>query len=277
MAPEERILLNTVVFALGGQEPVHGIKVAAALITAVPILEETVKVPAAPGHIHQVSPPITNAQKAMQRVRQPTVPTRMPMRPTTMRPELRGGRNGDKTMPVYGYEDRIYTISELRFLFPNISFPAFPSEAALAALGVTLVPDAEPMPEELLAAARADRLVRLGDAFEHVQRFGHFGSSVGFEVDANERANRDVGGLVTMLEATGEKETLFCDYGNSMRRVTLEQLKRLQLELIAYGRMLYARKWELREAVNAARTPEDVAAIEINFDDLPAPVVTVAA
>lgn len=28
-----------------------------------------------------------------------------------MRPELRGGRNGDKTMPVYGYEDRIYTFS----------------------------------------------------------------------------------------------------------------------------------------------------------------------
>ena len=179
-------------------------------------------------------------------------------------------------MPVYGYEGKTYTLSELRFLFPHVSFPANPTGEALPP-GVTFVPDAEPMPEELLAAARADRLVRLGDAFEHVQRFGHFGSSLGFEVDANERANRDVAGLVIMLEATGEKETVFCDYGNSMRRVTLEQLKTLQLELIAYGRMLYARKWELREAVNAARTPEDVAVIEINFDDLPAPVVTVAA
>ena len=82
---------------------------------------------------------------------------------------------------------------------------------------------------------------------------------------------------MTMLEATGEKETVFCDYGNVMRHVTLEQLQSLQLELIAYGRMLYARKWELREAVNAAQTPEAVAAIEINFDDLPAPVVSVAA
>ena len=95
MAPEERIPSNTVVFALGGQEPVRCIKAAAALITVVPISEETVKGRAVPGHIHQVSPPITNAQKAMQRVRQPTVPTRMPMRPTTMRPELRGGRNGN--------------------------------------------------------------------------------------------------------------------------------------------------------------------------------------
>ena len=119
--------------------------------------------------------------------------------------------------------------------------------------------------------------MQLGDAFEHVQQFGHFGSSLGFEVDANERANRDVAGLVTMLEATCEKETVFCDYGNVMRHVTLGQLQSLQLELIAYGRMLYARKWELREAVNAAQTPEAVAAIEINFDDLPAPVVSVAA
>lgn len=179
-------------------------------------------------------------------------------------------------MPVYDYEGKTYTLSELRVLFPNVSLPASLSEADLASLGVTLVPDVEPMPEELLADARANRLVRLADAFEQAQRFGHFGSSLGFEVDANERANRDVAGLVTMLEATGEKETLFCDYGNSMRRVTLEQLKTLQLELIAYGRMLYARKWELREAVSAAQTPEAVASIEINFDDLPAPVVVAA-
>ena len=62
-----------------------------------------------------------------------------------------------------------------------------------------------------------------------------------------------------------------------MRTVTLAQLGTLQLEIIVYGQMLYARKWELREAVNAAQTPEAVAAIEINFDDLPAPVVSVAA
>lgn len=180
-------------------------------------------------------------------------------------------------MPTYSYENKTYTLSELRFLFPAVSFPAFPSEADLAPFGVALVPDPEPTPEEMLAGARAEKLVQLGDAFEHVQQFGHFGSSLGFEVDANERANRDVAGLVTMLEATCEKETVFCDYGNVMRHVTLGQLQSLQLELIAYGRMLYARKWELREAVNAAQTPEAVAAIEINFDDLPTPVVSVAA
>lgn len=180
-------------------------------------------------------------------------------------------------MPRYDYKGKTYTLAELRFRFPSVSLPASLSETDLAALGVTLIPDPEPTPEELLASARADKLARLGDAFEHARRFGHFGSSLGFEADATERADRDVAGLVTMLEATGERETLFCDYGNVMREVTLEQLKTLRLELIAYGRMLYARKWELREAVNAARTPEAVARIEINFDDLPAPVVPEAA
>lgn len=180
-------------------------------------------------------------------------------------------------MPTYSYENKTYTLSELRFLFPTVSFPAFPSEADLAPFGVTLVPDPEPTPEEMLAGARAEKLVQLGDAFEHVQQFGHFGSSLGFEVDANERANRDVAGLITLLEATGQTETQFCDYGNVMRTVTLAQLRTLQLEIIVYGQMLYARKWELRDSISAAQTPEAVAAIEINFDDLPAPVVSVAA
>ena len=180
-------------------------------------------------------------------------------------------------MPTYSYENKTYTLSELRFLFPAVSFPAFPSEADLAPFGVTLVPDPEPTPEERLAGARAEKLVQLGDAFEHVQQFGHFGSSLGFEVDANERANRDVAGLITVLEATGQTETQFCDYGNVMRTVTLAQLGTLQLEIIVYGQMLYARKWELRDSISAAQTPEAVAAIEINFDDLPAPVVSVAA
>ena len=107
-------------------------------------------------------------------------------------------------MPTYSYENKTYTLSELRFLFPTVSFPAFPSEADLAPFGVTLVPDLEPTPEEMLAGARAEKLVQLGDAFEHVQQFGHFGSSLGFEVDANERANRDVAGLMENITAVTE-------------------------------------------------------------------------
>ena len=63
-------------------------------------------------------------------------------------------------MPTYSYENKTYTLSELRFLFPTVSFPAFPSEADLAPFGVTLVPDPEPTPEEMLAGA-ASRWTRM--------------------------------------------------------------------------------------------------------------------
>ena len=177
-------------------------------------------------------------------------------------------------MPMYQYNDRIMTLPELRAALPQVSLPARPAPETLAPLGVTVIPDPEPDAAALLAGARAEQLAGLDAAFEAAQRQGHFCSpSLGFEVDANERANRDVTGLITVLQATGQAETTFCDYGNVMRQVTLEQLKTLQLELLVYGQMLYARKWELRTAINAAASAEAVRAVEIEFDTLPAPTL----
>lgn len=176
-------------------------------------------------------------------------------------------------MSMYRYNDADYTLQELRTVFPQISLPAAPTAESLQELGVTIVPDTAADPAELLANARARKLQELSERFAHAEKYAHFASSLGFEVDANERANRDVQGLVTMLEATGQTETMYCDYGNVMHQVTLEQLRTLQLEIIYYGQMLYAGKWELRSAIEAAASPEDVAAIEINFDTLPAPVL----
>ena len=180
-------------------------------------------------------------------------------------------------MPMYQYDDNVYTLPELRALFPQVSLPAAPTADALAPLGVTVIPDPEPDTGAALAEAKAGRLADLADAFERSQQEGHFASSLGFEVDGTERANRDVQGLLTLMEATGATEKLFCDYGNVMRLVTLDQLKILQLELIVYGQMLYARKWELRAAIEAAENADAVAAVEINFDTLPAPTLSAEA
>ena len=109
--------------------------------------------------------------------------------------------------------------------------------------------------------ARAAKLAEINAAFERAGETGHVMSSLGFEIDANERANRDTEGLITVLTATGAAGTMFCDYNNVMREVTLEQLKRLRLEIIAHGQALYAKKWLLREAANAAQTVADIQAV----------------
>ena len=181
-------------------------------------------------------------------------------------------------MTMYRYTDRTMTLPELRAALPQISLPARPTPETLAPLGVTVIPDPEPDAVALLAEARAVRLAELDAAFEYAQRQSHFCSpALGFEVDATERANRDVAGLITLLQSTGQAATTLCDYGNVMRQATLEQLKTLQLELLVYGQMLYARKWALRTAINSAENAETIRAVEIEFDTLPAPTLTLGA
>ena len=56
------------------------------------------------------------------------------------------------------------SLDELRLIFRNISFPDEPSEADLAPLGVTLIPDPVPTPEELLADAKTAKLSEINAA-----------------------------------------------------------------------------------------------------------------
>ena len=112
-----------------------------------------------------------------------------------------------------------------------------------------------------LDEVRAAKLTEINAAFERAGAGGHVMSSLGFEIDANERANRDTEGLITVLSATGAAGTIFCDYNNVMREVTLNDLKTIRLEIIAHGQALYAKKWLLREAVNAAQTVAEVQAV----------------
>ena len=121
-------------------------------------------------------------------------------------------------------------------------------------------PAPEPEPPTL-EEARAAKLEEINAAFERAGAAGHVTSSLGFEIDANERANRDTEGLITVLSATGAAGTLFCDYNNVMREVTLDDLKTIRLEIIAHGQALYAKKWLLREAVNAAQSVEEIQAV----------------
>ena len=113
-----------------------------------------------------------------------------------------------------------------------------------------------------LDSLKAAKLEELNARFAEAEQNGVVMSSLGFAVDANDTANRNVEGLIKMLTATGTGETVFCDRTNTMQTVTLEQLGTIQLEIIGYGQQLYAKKWTLREMVNAASTAEEVHAVQ---------------
>lgn len=121
-----------------------------------------------------------------------------------------------------------------------------------------------------LEEARAAALARLNSAFAAAESLGKVMSSAGFVIDATERSNRDIEGLITSMEATSTPETTFCAADNSFHTVTLEQLRAMRLEVIAHGQALYARKWELRTAIESAQSVEAVQAVGINFDGVSA-------
>jgi hypothetical protein len=112
-----------------------------------------------------------------------------------------------------------------------------------------------------LDGVKAAKLEEINESFAEAEKAGYLMSSLGFEVDATDRANRDVDGLIKSLSATGEAQTMFCDHRNIKQQVTLEQLKTIQLEIITYGQGLYAKKWLLRETVQAAATVDEVSAV----------------
>ena len=123
---------------------------------------------------------------------------------------------------------------------------------------------------DILEQARADALAELANAFSAAEASGKVMSSAGFVIDATERSNRDIEGLISSMEATSTQETTFCAADNSFHTVTLDQLRAMRLEVIGYGQALYTRKWTLRTAIETAQSVEAVQAVDINFDGVSA-------
>lgn len=117
----------------------------------------------------------------------------------------------------------------------------------------------------LLDNLKKSKLAELNRAWLAAEASGKVQSSAGFVIDANERANRDVDGLIKRLTALGEDSADFCAADNSSHTVTLEQLKAMQLEIIQYGQAIYAAKWKMRYAIESAITLEALSAVNISF------------
>lgn len=105
-------------------------------------------------------------------------------------------------------------------------------------------------------------------------------SSLGFECDSDSRAMMDVNGLVVASEAQTYAGTplYFMDAQNVAHEVNPEQLKTIQLEIIAAGQAAYQEKWALRTAIEGAEDATACEVIEIKFtkQDFSTPTESVA-
>ena len=120
------------------------------------------------------------------------------------------------------------------------------------------------VPEPTLDEVKAQKLEELNRAHEQAEADAHGLSSLGFTVDADDRANRDVDGLLKTLK---DGETVsFCDFNNDFHELNRAQCETLQIEIIQNAQALYAQKWKYRTQVEAAESVEELEAIEFTFE-----------
>ena len=113
---------------------------------------------------------------------------------------------------------------------------------------------------------KQNKLEAVKTSFLAASETAHCMSSVGFEIDANETANRDINGLIVVMEARGKETELFRAYDNTFHEVTLDDLKTMLVEISEHGQKLYARKWQLEVSIQAATTAEELDDITITFE-----------
>lgn len=114
-----------------------------------------------------------------------------------------------------------------------------------------------------LEEAKEAKLAELTSAFDTAAQNAHIMSSVGFEIDANEVANRNIEGLVLVMSDTDT--TMFCDYNNEFHEVTKAQLETMRKEIVVNSQRLYQIKWTYRTQIEAAATVDELDAIQINI------------
>lgn len=122
------------------------------------------------------------------------------------------------------------------------------------------------VPEPTLEEVKAQRLSELNAAHEKAEEDAHVVSSLGFTVDADDRANRDVEGLLKTMK---DGETVsFCDYLNQFHELTKAELETLQVEIIQNAQRLYSQKWAYRTQIESAESADEVRAISFDFTHL---------
>ena len=120
-------------------------------------------------------------------------------------------------------------------------------------------------PVQPLDELKAQNLEALNAAHEVAEETAHVVSSLGFTVDANDRANRDIDGI---LKTIGDGTVMFCDYENEFHELNRAQCETLQIEIIQHAQALYAQKWAYRAQVEGAESVDELNAIKFTFSHL---------
>lgn len=169
-------------------------------------------------------------------------------------------------MITYSYNEKIYTeegaLRNAIFEKDRIAFGPEPQENKAEfweSFGVAYREEADPEPT--LDELKAQKLRELDRAFSRWRNSdATLISSLGFVVDADERAMIDVSGLVALGGGA-----VFMDADNVPHQLTASEIKTLQAEIIQSGNRAYMTKWTFRGLIEGAESAEGLDAIDLKF------------
>ena len=171
----------------------------------------------------------------------------------------------------YVYNEKEYrTEKALRKAIFEETRTAFGSVEDWAEYGVEVV---EIVPEPIsLDVLKAQKKVELDDRFNDYRQSSDtfVETSLGFRVNANVTAFDNVSGLVAQLQyrqENGEANPTigFMTFDDSLATLSLDDLKTIQVEISLAGSNAYAKKWEIRKAIEQAQDEEALNKIDITF------------
>ena len=109
------------------------------------------------------------------------------------------------------------------------------------------------------------KLSELEESFDE-RVAGSFESSLGWPMQFNRSDTLAVEGAIQLLRATGQTEGYLTDAEDVTHYdVPLSTMETVKVEMLAAYAACHARKQELRAAINAAQTEEELDAIEITW------------
>ena len=126
-----------------------------------------------------------------------------------------------------------------------------------------LVQHEQPAPAPTLDELKARKLATLEDSFD-ARVAGSFTCSQGYPMQFDRSDTLAVEGAIQLLKAT-EQTTGYLTDANDVTHygIPLATMEAVKVEMLAAYAQCHARKQELRAAINAAQTEEELAAIEI--------------
>jgi hypothetical protein len=118
-------------------------------------------------------------------------------------------------------------------------------------------------PLEEFKKEKLQELSQKSSAFEQTEnKEMYIISSLGYKVNADPKALRNINVLIS------QKVTQFKVYDNTIKSVTVEDLKIIKSEIEQNALNLYHQKWTFEDLINKAETKEELDAIEIKFEML---------